>query len=100
MHNYGERWPEEKMDIPVIASFIIFFLFIFVVVKISEPRGGSGEPVKEQADENGEEIITESATGMLMISKTVELAPGHYTLYFTSDDTILGKSFSYQVIVQ
>jgi membrane protease YdiL (CAAX protease family) len=51
-------------------------------------------------DENGEEIITESATGMLMISQTVELAPGHYTLYFTSDDTILGKSFSYQVIVQ
>ena len=47
------------MDIPVIASFIIFFLFIFVVVKISEPRGGSGEPVKEQADENGEEILDE-----------------------------------------
>ena len=51
-------------------------------------------------DENGEVILNETATGMLMISQTVELAPGHYTLYFTSDDTILGKSFSYQVIVQ
>ncbi|WP_407435271.1 hypothetical protein [Treponema sp.] len=49
------------MDIPVIASFIIFFLFIFVVVKISEPRGGSGEPVKEQADENGEETSDEAS---------------------------------------
>ena len=51
-------------------------------------------------DENGEVILNETATGMLMIPQTVELAPSHYTLYFTSDDTILGKSFSYQVIVQ
>ena len=51
-------------------------------------------------DENCNVVLEKSGTSMLVVSENIELAPGHYTLYFTSDDTILGKSFSYQVIVQ
>ena len=43
------------------SKFYYLFFVYFVVVKISEPRGGSGEPVKEQADENGEEILDETS---------------------------------------
>ncbi len=51
-------------------------------------------------DENGEVVLTKSGNGMLMVSENVELAPGHYDLYFTGDETLVGKTFTYQVIVK
>ena len=51
-------------------------------------------------DENGDLVFSQGSTSMLVVSENLELEPGTYTFYFTSDETIVGKTFSYQVIIR
>jgi hypothetical protein len=37
---------------------------------------------------------------MLIASETITLKPGHYTLEFTGNSDIVGKTFAYEVIVK
>ena len=51
-------------------------------------------------DENGEEVLSRSAKNMLVVSENIKLSPGHYDLFFEGGEDMVGKAFSYQVIVK
>ncbi|MBR1861650.1 MAG: CPBP family intramembrane metalloprotease [Lachnospiraceae bacterium] len=50
-------------------------------------------------DENGNEIASKTASGMMIFSETISFKPGHYTLAFEGGEDLVGKTFEYQVLV-
>ncbi len=51
-------------------------------------------------DENGDVIVSKTSSGMLIVSELKTLKPGKYTLEFTGNSDIVGKTFAYEVIVK
>ena len=51
-------------------------------------------------DEDGTVIISKKSSGMIIVSEARTLSPGHYTLEFTGDEDMVGKTFAYEVIVK
>ncbi len=51
-------------------------------------------------DENGEAVLEKSATGYLIVSQSLNLKKGHYKIVFEADEDIIGKQFTYQVMIR
>ncbi len=51
-------------------------------------------------DENGEAVLDKSANGNMIVSQALTLKPGHYKLAFEAGREIIGKQFTYQVMVR
>ncbi|MBR6302924.1 MAG: CPBP family intramembrane metalloprotease [Lachnospiraceae bacterium] len=62
--------------------------------------GSGGELTFTVTDENGNTIVEKSSSSMLIVSEMLQVEPGHYTLAFTGDEDLLGKTVSYQVLVK
>ena len=97
--NYTFAVTEENLECDNLAEAGIDIQEESVHSIIVSSTAPGGNITFTMEDENGNVIIEKSGSGMLVVSENVELAPGHYTLYFTGDDTLVGKTFSYQVIV-
>ena len=51
-------------------------------------------------DSEGEVVYTNTGHGTLIVSENgMHLAPGEYTLFFTGDESMIGKKIRYQVVV-
>ena len=97
--NYTFAVTEENLECDNLAEAGIDIQEESVHSIIVSSTAPGGNITFTMEDENGNVIIEKSGSGMLVVSENVELAPGHYTLYFTGDDTLAGKTFSYQVLV-
>ena len=51
-------------------------------------------------DENGDAVLDKSANGNMMVSQALTLKPGHYKIAFEAGREIIGKQFTYQVMVR
>ncbi len=69
------------------------------MVVVSAMASGS-EVTFELTDENGNEIISKTSSNMLILSESPTLAPGHYDLTFYGGEDLLGKTFTYEVVVR
>ncbi len=98
--NYTFEVTEETMECENLAESGIDITEEKTYSIIVSSTASKSEITFTMVDEDGNEIISKSGTGMLVVSENVELAPGHYELYFTGGEEMVGKMFSYQVIVQ
>jgi membrane protease YdiL (CAAX protease family) len=71
---------------------------IHMIVVSSTAMGGEITFIME--DENGEKIISKTSKSLLVVSEAKTLEPGHYLLYFTGGEDVVGKTFTYEVIVK
>ncbi len=51
-------------------------------------------------DENGTAVVDKTSKGNLIVSQALTLKPGHYKLAFEAGRDIIGKQFTYQVMVR
>jgi hypothetical protein len=63
-------------------------------------NASGGELTFTVTDENGNTIVEKSSSSMLIVSEMLQVEPGHYTLAFTGDEDLLGKTVAYQVLVK
>ncbi len=98
--NYTYQVTEETMECENLAEAGIDITEEKTYSIIVSSTASKAEITFTMVDEDGNEIISKSGSGMLVVSENIELAPGHYDLYFTGGEDMVGKMFSYQVIVQ
>lgn len=98
--NYTYQVTEETMECENLAEAGIDITEEKTYSIIVSSTASKAEITFTMVDEDENEIISKSGSGMLVVSENIELAPGHYDLYFTGGEDMVGKMFSYQVIVQ
>lgn len=98
--NYTYQVTEETMECENLAEAGIDITEEKTYSIIVSSTASKAEITFTMVDEDGNEIISKSGSGMLVVSENIELTPGHYDLYFTGGEDMVGKMFSYQVIVQ
>ena len=98
--NYTYQVTEETMECENLAEAGIDITEEKTYSIIVSSTASKAEITFTMVDEDGNEIISKSGSGMLVVSENIELTPGHYGLYFTGGEDMVGKMFSYQVIVQ
>ncbi|MCR4616723.1 MAG: CPBP family intramembrane metalloprotease [Lachnospiraceae bacterium] len=85
----GKNLAESNFTVEEEKSFMV----------IVSATAGDAEIKFVMEDENGEVIFEKSSSGMLIVSESINLQPGDYTLYFEGNDDIVGNKLTYQVIV-
>ncbi len=98
--NYSHIVTEEDMQCPNLAEAGIEITEERNYMVVVSANAIGGEITFTMTDENGETVITKTSSNMLIASETITLKPGHYTLEFTGNSDIVGKTFAYEVIVK
>ena len=82
--------PQTEIDITQEKAYM-------VVVVASAPKTDLSFKIY---DENDTAVLEKSGNGRLIISQAATLKPGHYKLAFEAGPEVIGKTFTYQVMVQ
>lgn len=69
------------------------------MIVVSATAGG-GEFAFVMTEESGEVITSKDSGSLMIVSEVKTLKPGHYVLYFTGGEDVVGKTFTYEVIVK
>ena len=98
--NYSYTVTEETLECDNLSEACICIEEERTVMVVVSATASKADITFTIDDENGEVVYTKTANGMLMVSENLKMSPGNYTLYFTGDENMLNKTFTYQVIVK
>ena len=89
--NYGSKnLAQNEIDVSEEKAYMI-------VVVASAPQTELHFTIR---DEKGNAVLDKSGSGSIFVSQALNLSPGHYEIAFEAGEEIIGKQFTYQVMIQ
>ncbi len=98
--NYSFEVTEETLQADNLAQAGIEISEERNYMVVASTMNPGAEVTFKLTDEDGNEIISKTASNMLIISESPKLTPGHYDIAFYGGEDLLGKTFTYEVVVR